>query len=191
MFDVKGMAGLAGLAAMAAAPAMAQPVAPPDPQWAVVPVEQRLTIVDVFGDADIVIKMIMVGLAISAVIAIAVWIVQVTRLGKRRSAGFEGAMAYLTALSAAGPMIGFFGAFYTLLSSFIGVSNMRPAPSLSILAPGYAEALLVAMLGLLAASIAVIGRQHLKARLYAVGVEADEDITAPAARPFRQARVAA
>jgi biopolymer transport protein ExbB/TolQ len=191
MFDVKGRAGLAGLAAMAAAPALAQPVAPPDPPWAVVPVEQRLTIVDVFGDADIVIKMIMAGLAISAVIAVAVWIVQVMRLGKRRSACFEGAVAYLTALCAAGPMIGFFGAFYTLLSSFIGVSNVRPAPSLSILAPGYAEALLVAMLGLLAASVAVIGRQHLKARLYAAGVEAHADAAAPTAAPFRQARAAA
>ncbi|MET0271610.1 MAG: MotA/TolQ/ExbB proton channel family protein [Phenylobacterium sp.] len=160
-----------------------------DPTFTVVPPEDRLTVVRVFFDADIVMKILMAGLAIAAVIAIVVWVVQASRLGRRRSAGFEGATAYLMALSAAGPMIGFFGSAYTLFAGSLGLANVRPVPTISILAPGFAEALLAAMLGLLAASIAVIGRQHLKAKLYAVEVEARE--TAAEAAPLRQARAAA
>ena len=162
-----------------------------DQTFTVVPPEERLTFVRVFFDADIVMQTLMAGLALSAVIAVVVWVVQIARLGKRRSAGFEGAVAYLTALSAAGPMIGFFGSAYATFASFLGVANVRPTPSLTILAPGYAEALLAAMLGLLAAAIAVIGRQHLKAKLYAVGVETGETADEPATTPLRRARVAA
>lgn len=149
-------------------------VAPPDPPWTVVAPEERLTLVRVFFDADPVMKLVMGGLLLSALLALGLWLVQAARLRSGRTDTFAGAVAYLSALAAAGPLIGFFGSAYTLLSACIGLSNVRPAPSISIIAPGLAEALLSAMLGLLAASIAVIGHRHLKARLYSAGIEADE-----------------
>jgi|GEM_PF-1310655 len=180
----------AALAFLTGASAAAQTIAPPDPEWMLVAPEDRLTLGGVFADADIVMQLVMGGLVLAALAALVVWIVQAFRVG-RGAHGFAGAMAYLSALGAAGPLIGFFGSAYTLLHSFIGVYNVRPAPSLSIMAPGFAEALLSAMLGLLAAAIAVIGHRHLKARLYSVGIEADEPAAAPLQSLSRQARVSA
>ena len=42
---------------------------------------------------------------------------------------------------------------------------MRPAPSISVMAPGWAEAALAVMLGLLATTIAVTCERHLEARI--------------------------
>lgn len=151
-----------GLAAFAATHVSAQAVAPPDPPFALVPAEDRLTLLGVFMDADIVVKLIMAGLLVAAVAALAVWIAQAARA---RSAGTVRGLGFLSALGAGGPLIGFFGSAYTLLHSFIGLSNVRPAPTLSVLAPGFAEATLCAALGLLAAAIATIGHRHIQSKL--------------------------
>ncbi|MCR5879800.1 MotA/TolQ/ExbB proton channel family protein [Phenylobacterium sp. J367] len=161
-------------------------VAPADPPFALVAEADRLTFPAVFADADIVMKLVMAGLAISALAAAAIWVAQATRL---RPASLPGALAYLSGLGSAGPLIGFFGACYTLMASCIGMANVRPAPSLSILAPGFAEALLAAMLGLLAAAIGVIAHRHLKAKVY--GLEAEDAAAEPVQTLPRQARATA
>ncbi|WP_309605768.1 MotA/TolQ/ExbB proton channel family protein [Phenylobacterium sp.] len=152
-------------------PALAD-VAAADPPLAVVPTAERLTGLAIFANAHPIVQVVFAGLVISTVAAVAIWIVQLARLRQRRSDGLAGAVAFLSALSAAGPMIGFFGAAYDLLDMFIGIANVRPAPSLSILAPGLAEAALSACLGLLAAAVAAIAHRHLKARLYGVELPA-------------------
>ncbi|WP_374470220.1 MotA/TolQ/ExbB proton channel family protein [Phenylobacterium sp.] len=168
--------------------AAAQPTAPADPPLAVVPAAERLTLGGVFADADPIMKLVMSGLALAALAALAVWILHATRRDVGRGAG--GALAYLSALGAAGPLVGFFGAAYCLLHSFIGLSNVRPTPSLAIMAPGFAEALMAAMLGLLAAAIAVMGDRHLKAKIHAAASAArstEESLQSPA----RQSRLTA
>jgi biopolymer transport protein ExbB/TolQ len=92
------------------------------------------------------------------------WLGQLTPRARRPAA----AVAGLAAIAAAAPLLGFAAAAYGLMDSFIGIANVRPVPSLSILAPGFAEAMLCVTLGLLAATIATVGRHHLKARLQAV-----------------------
>lgn len=168
-------------AALAATHASAQPYAPPDAILTPVAPEQRLHLLAVFANADPVMKLLMTGLLIAAVVAIVVWVGQALRLRAGGLARAGGAIAYLSAVGAAGPLIGFFGSAYTLLNSALALSNLRPAPTISVVAPGLAEALLSAALGLLAAAIATIGHRHLKAKLYSL--ETAAPVTEPAPAP--------
>ena len=52
-----------------------------------------------------------------------------------------------------------------MFASFIGMANVRPAPGLTVLAPGFAEATLAIMLGLLATTVAVVCERHLEGRI--------------------------
>jgi biopolymer transport protein ExbB/TolQ len=117
----------------------------------------------VFADASILMKLVLWALVAAIVGALVVWITQALRPTRRA----EGAIAYLSAQGAAAPLVGFFGLAYALLNGCIGIADVRPTPSLTVLAPGLAEAMLSAGLGLLAAAIAVIGCRHLQARLAA------------------------
>lgn len=182
--------GAGVLAAFLATHASAQAAAPPDPPFSLVPLEDRLTLLGVFGDADPVMKLIMAGLAVAAVAALVVWIVQAVRLRRKGGVGAAGGLAYLSALGGAGPLIGFFGSAYCMLGSFIGLSNVRPAPTLSVMAPGFAEATLSAALGLLAAAIAVIGHRHLKASLYGAAAPSEAPAEESGQAVARQVRLA-
>ncbi|MEO8112812.1 MAG: MotA/TolQ/ExbB proton channel family protein [Phenylobacterium sp.] len=181
----KASLACAVVTAFAALPAFAQD-APPDAPFTHVAAADRLTLGAIFSHAGPINQVVLWGLLAAALGAAAAWAVQTARVHQGRSAGLPGAMAYLSGLSAAGPLIGFFGALYSLLDSAIGVANVRPVPSLSILAPGIAEGALCAALGLLAAAIAVIGHRHLKLQLYRL----DQTNPVPAASVSRQARAA-
>jgi hypothetical protein len=61
---------------------------------------------------------------------------------------------WITALNKSALPLGFAAAAYTLLSGAVGIANLGATPSLAILAPGLAEALMMAMLGLLTAGVA-------------------------------------
>lgn len=173
-----------------AVPAWAQD-APPDPPFTHVAVADRLTLGGVFSHAAPVNQLVLAALLLAALGAAAVWAFQLVRFSQRRPEGLAGAMAYLSAVAAAAPLLGFFGALYSLLECAIGMANVRPAPSLSILAPGIAEGALAAALGLLAAAIAVIGHRHLKLKLYRLGQADPTSEAAPAPSVARQARAAA
>jgi hypothetical protein len=84
-------------------------------------------------------------------------------------------------------LLGLAAAAYGLMDACIGLANVRPVPSLSILAPGLAEAFFCITLGALASAIASVGGQQLKARLYAV----DQAEAAPGSRPAPLARATA
>ena len=133
-------------------------IAPPDAQLSVI--AERLTFAGLVLHAKPVVMLVLAGLVISVVIASLVWIGELAG----RSAG-RGGRIFLHTLAGAGPLIGFFGAAYGVMDSFIGIANVRPTPALGILAPGYAEAMLSITLGLLAGAIATIGHRHLTARL--------------------------
>lgn len=141
---------------LAAGPVWAQTV---DPQLMLVAPEARLTPVRVFLDASPVVKAIMAALAAGAVAAAVLWARQLGRGPDPRALAFYGG------LHAAGPLLGLLGAVYGLLNSFLGISNVRPTPSLSVVAPGIAEALPCFGLGLFAAVVAVMCRWHIKAQV--------------------------
>lgn len=61
---------------------------------------------------------------------------------------------WLTAISKSALPLGFAAATYTLLAGAVGIANLGATPSLAVMAPGLAEALMMAMLGLLTAGVA-------------------------------------
>lgn len=148
-----------GLAALVATHAAAQAYAPPDARLVPVAPEDRLTVFGIFMDADPVVKLVMAGLLVAAVAALVLWILQ---LGRRTAS--PRVMAFLSAWSAGAVLVGLFGAAYTLMNSMLGLSNLRPAPTISVVAPGLAEALMSIMLGLLGAAIATLAHRHLNGR---------------------------
>lgn len=103
--------------------------------------KQPLTLLSIFNNAAVPVKMIalllLAGLIAGPVI------------------GFVRPNAkWLAAINRSAQPLGFAAAAYTLLACAVGVANLGVTPSLSILAPGLAEALMMIMLGLLTAGVA-------------------------------------
>jgi hypothetical protein len=120
---------LAAAAALLATPALAAPR------------EQPLTLLSVFDDAAIPVKLIALLLVAGLLAAPAIAVIRPdTR--------------WLKAIARGALPLGFAAAAYTLLAGAVGIANIGVTPSLPILAPGLAEALMMAMLGLLTAGVA-------------------------------------
>jgi hypothetical protein len=149
--------------------------APADPTLILVAADHRLSGLAVFTHAKPVVMLVMALLFGATLTAIFLWARALT--SGRDAAG--PAMARLAGISAAAPLLGLFAAAYGLMDSCIGIANVRPVPTLSILAPGLAEAFLAISLGLLAAAVATLGRHHLNARR--AGGAVTEPARAPAA----------
>ena len=76
-----------------------------------------------------------------------------------------GALGRLRIVRSGATPLGLLAASYIIFSGFLGMANVRPAPTLTVLAPGLAEAALAVMLGLLATVIAVVCERHLEGRI--------------------------
>lgn len=137
--------------------------AQPEPGYTAVPPDQRLTVFGVVGDAAIEVQVMMALLMLGAIGAVAVWSISLGKVGDAKRAA--GALGRLRIVRSGAAPLGFATASYVVLAGFIGVSNVRPTPSLTVMAPGFAEATLAVMLGLLASAIAVICERHLEARI--------------------------
>jgi hypothetical protein len=127
----------------------------------VAPAAERLTLAGVLTNATPQNELIMALLIAAVIGSVAAWAMALPRAAKGEAAG----LGFLKIVRGAGPLLGFLGASLTLLNGFIGMANVRPAPGLTILAPGWAEATLQVVLGLLAATIATVCEQHLEAKL--------------------------
>lgn len=119
-----------------------------------------LTPAVVFMDAALFPKLIMLGL-IGAVVA------TVVICARKLLAGplLAGGSAFVSGLRLGGPLAGALGASYTALSSALGIANVPYEVTLKILAPGFAEAVLLVGLGLFAGAVAVVGHWALEARI--------------------------
>jgi biopolymer transport protein ExbB/TolQ len=107
----------------------------------------------------------MVLMTAAAVAAIVIWALGLGRLRKGDAKAVAGALGWLKIIRSAGAPLGVLTASYTLLAGFIGLSNVRPTPSISVLAPGWAEATLAVVLGMLATTVGVICERSLEARV--------------------------
>jgi len=116
----------------------------------------HLTLVEVFAHAQPVVKAFLFLMFVLLIADVAVWVGQ---LSGRRSARGE---TVLSSVLVAAPLFGLTAAAYGLLDMSIGIANVSPEPSLTVLAPGFAEASLCILLGLLAASLAAAFRAHLR-----------------------------
>lgn len=119
-----------------------------------------ITLGDVFGDAAPSVKLVMLLLVVGALAAV---IVTVLKLASGR--GLSGGSAYVSALRLGGPLLGLVGAMYVLLMGFIGMANVGEPIPMAVLAPGYAEAALLFLLGLLAGVVGVICHWIIEARI--------------------------
>lgn len=135
------------------------------PVYTLVPVADRLTVGDVFANAAPEMQLILALLIVGAVAALGVWGMSLGKVGKADAKGVAGALGRLRIVRSAGVPLGCLGAAYVLFSSFLGMANVRPSPSLSVVAPGLAEAALAIMLGLLATTVAVVCERHLEGRI--------------------------
>ena len=122
--------------------------------------QSRLTLAGVFGDADETIKTLMIALAVAALAAIVVTVLKLAA-GRRLTGG----SAFVSALRLGGPLMGLMGAAFILLMGFIGIANASAPVSMAVLAPGYAEAAFVFLLGLLAGVVGVVCHWIIEARI--------------------------
>ena len=122
-----------------------------------IPLDQRLNLLGILAHAKPVVQVFLFLLIVLLVASIAVWIGQLAQ-GKRAAIVDD----VLSAVLISAPLFGLTAATYGLLDMSIGIANVRPAPDLAILAPGFAEASLCVTLGLLAASLAAAFRGHLR-----------------------------
>ena len=143
---------LAAGAALAAGPAFAQGREP-------------LTLGDVLLNAAVPVQVVMIGLIVAAVVSLGLWGAGLAKVGQGDAKGLAGALGRLRIVRSAGAPLGALAASFTLMSGFVGLANVSPQPSLAVLAPGWAEAALAVMLGLLATSVAVICERHLESRI--------------------------
>ena len=140
--------------------ALAQPA-----PYTLVPPAERLTFGGVFADADIVVQTLMLLMILGTIAAIAIWGMSLPKVGKGDAKAAAGALGWLKIIRSAGAPLGVLTASYTLLAGFIGLANVRPAPTISVLAPGWAEATLAVVLGMLATTVGVICERSLEARV--------------------------
>lgn len=143
---------------------MPSPSILPDPSLTLVAADQRLSGLGVIAHAKPLVLLVIVLLLVAIVAAAVLWIVQATRPASRGGA----ATTWLAAIAAGAPMLGLAAAAYGLMDACIGIANVRPVPTLSILAPGLAEAFFCITLGCLASAIASVGGKHLQGRLQAL-----------------------
>lgn len=165
---IKGFKKLsaAGAMAMWAGAAAAQTVASgPAQGYAVVPVAERLTIGAVFADASLAVQIAFAILLISTLSAVSVWAMSLPKVGRADAKGLAGALGLLRIVRSGAAPLGFLAASYTLFSGFLGIANVRPTPTLAVMAPGWAEAALAVMLGLLATFVAVVCERHLEGKI--------------------------
>ena len=118
-----------------------------------------ITPVSIFADAAPSMKLIVVALLLSAVAAVVVTFRKVMS-----GPHLTGGSAYLSALRLGAPLLGLLGAAFNGLMGFIAVSRVGPQP-MQVLAPGFAEAFFLLVLGLLVGVIAVICHWAVEARV--------------------------
>ena len=150
-------------------------LAPAAPALALVAADQRLTGLAVILHAKPLVMIVMILLVSSIVAAAALSFAQILRPSLRA----ESALTWLAAIASGAPMLGLAAAAYGLMDGCLGLANVRPVPTLSVLAPGLAEAFFCIMLGALASAIAHVGGKHLKARLHALDAPIQAERPAP------------
>ena len=148
--------GSAAADTMASGPAEGMTVVPPD---------ERLTVGGVFADASLEMQVIFAILAVSVLASLVIWAMSLPKVGKADAKGLAGALGRLRIVRSGASPLGLLGAAYVLFSGFLGMANVRPAPSITVMAPGWAEAALAVMLGLLATTVAVVCERHLEGRI--------------------------
>ena len=119
----------------------------------------KLTVAQMYVDASPVVQIVLAGLLLTGLAALAILILSLARSSK----GMAGAARFLEAAMVAAPIAALLGAAYGVMTVFIGIANVNVA-NLAVAAPGIAEAILSVTTGLLALLLAVISYSVVKPR---------------------------
>jgi biopolymer transport protein ExbB/TolQ len=117
------------------------------------------TLLSVFGEATPVVQLVMLALVLLTAAAVAVCLAKL-----RPGAPLAGGSAFLSNLRWGGPMTGLLGAAYGVLNMLIGLANHDAVP-MRVLAPGFAEVVVLIGLGLICGIVATIGNGAVEARI--------------------------
>lgn len=120
----------------------------------------RITLASVFLDADETMKFLMIALVVASLASIIV-----TGLKLASGKQLNGGSAFVSALRLGGPLIGLVGAAFVLLMGFIGIANSGGPVPMPVLAPGFAEAALLFLLGLIAGVVGVVCHWIIESRI--------------------------
>lgn len=113
----------------------------------------KLTVARMFVDAAPVVKIVLSGLLLMGLAALAILLLGLARASK----GMPGAARFLEGAMVAAPIAALFGAAWGALTIFLGIANTNVVPvNLAVAAPGIAEAILSIAAGLLALLLSVI-----------------------------------
>jgi len=119
----------------------------------------KLTVARMFMDSAPVVQVVLIGLVLTGLAALAILLLGLARSSK----GMAGAARFLETAMAATPIAALFGAAWGLITIFLGIANTNVA-NLAVAAPGIAEAILSVAIGLLALLLAVIAHRVVKPR---------------------------
>ncbi len=131
---------LAALPLLLAGPALATPA-------------QHLSVGDIFGHAAAPVQFVIL-LLLATIVAAPVLLA-------------FGRASKLNVLAKGAPLLAIAAGLFTLLAGAVGIANSPVVPSLTVLAPGLAESLLLLVLGALATFSAVVCRELAKPRAVA------------------------
>jgi biopolymer transport protein ExbB/TolQ len=95
---------------------------------------------------------------------------RMSRAADEFMASAKGGLPNLAIVSSVGPFVGLFGTVWGIMSSFSGIAEAQDT-SLTVVAPGIAEALAATAYGLAAAIPAAIGYNRIGAAFSAIGAE--------------------
>ena len=85
----------------------------------------------------------------------------------------EGSLIFLATTGSTAPFIGLFGTVWGIMTSFIGLAGSKGVPSLQVVAPGIAEALIATAIGLAAAIPAAVAYNYFISKVRKIDVEMD------------------
>jgi len=85
----------------------------------------------------------------------------------------ESHLAFLATVGSVSPYIGLFGTVWGIMTSFIGLAGSKGVPSLQVVAPGIAEALIATAIGLAAAIPAAVAYNYFISKVRKIDVEMD------------------
>ena len=89
----------------------------------------------------------------------------------KEASKLEKSLVFLATTGSSAPFIGLFGTVWGIMNSFIGLAGSKGVPSLEVVAPGIAEALIATAIGLAAAIPATIAYNYFVNRVRAMEVE--------------------
>lgn len=129
------------------------------------PAAGHLTLMAVIADAAPPVQLVVAALVLAIATVVVLWAGSLPKVGAGNAKALAATLGRLRMLRSAGAPVGALAGSYSLLMLFIGIANVRPAPTLEQLAPGFAEAVLALMVGLCATSVAAILERHLETRI--------------------------